>query len=90
MDRTVSVKCPKCGYVRWDLLHIDHECGGLLLTREHGGVTCRLCGEDMSYDALVTCPACGHQRVIDLVNIESKHRYKIVKMEVFETMVIAF
>ena len=90
MNRTISVKCPRCAYVRYDLLHIGDECGGLLLKGESRGVTCRLCGEDMSYDVLVTCPACGHKRVIDLVNIESEHRYEIVKMEVFETVVVAF
>lgn len=90
MNRTISVKCPKCRYVRYDLLHIDHECGGLVLKGERGDVTCRLCGENMSIDVLVICPACGHERVIDLVNIESEYRYEVVKMEVFETVVVAF
>lgn len=90
MDRTISVKCPQCRYVRYDLLHIGHECGGLLLKRERRVVTCRLCGEDMSYDVRVTCPACGHKRVVDLVNLDSKYRYEIVKMEMFETVLIIF
>ena len=90
MSRTISVKCPQCGYVRYDLLHISHECGGLLLKPERGGVACRLCGEDMSYDVLVACPACGHKRVVDLANIESQHKNKVVKMEVFETIVMVF
>jgi Zn finger protein HypA/HybF involved in hydrogenase expression len=90
MNRTISVKCPHCGYVRYDLLHIDHECGGLLLKTERGEVSCRLCGEDMRYDILVRCPACGHERVGDLVNLESERRCEIVKMEIFETIVIVF
>lgn len=90
MDRTISVKCPRCSYIRRDLLHIGDECGGLLLKRERGGVTCRLCNEDMSYDVTVICAACGHRRSVDLVKIESEHKYEIVKMEVFETMLIMF
>ena len=90
MCRTISVKCPQCWYVRYDLLHIDHECGGLLLKHERRGVACRLCGEDMNGDVLVTCAACGHARVVDLANIESQHKNTIVKMEVLETIVIVF
>jgi ribosomal protein L37E len=60
MDRTISVKCPECGYVRYDLIHISLECGGLLLKRDRGDVICRLCGGDMSYEVEVTCPACGY------------------------------
>ena len=90
MNRTISVKCPRCGYVRYDLLHIDHECGGLLLREGNGRVACRLCGEDRTYDVLITCAACGQKRVGDLVNMESKYKYEIVKMEVFETIVIVF
>ncbi len=90
MNRTVSVKCPRCGYLRYDLLHLGGECGGLLFKCDRGGVACRLCGEDMSYDVCVTCPACGHERVVDLVNVESKHKYEIVKMAMFETIVIVF
>ena len=90
MNRTISVKCPQCSYVRHDLLHLNHECGGLLLKSESREVSCNLCGEDMSYDILAVCPACGYERVIDLANIESEYKYKIVKMEVFETVVVIF
>jgi len=90
MNRTISVKCPQCGYVRYDLLHIGHECGGLLLKGRNGGIACRLCGEDMSYDVCVTCPACGRKRAVDLVNMESEYKHEIVKMEVFETIVVVF
>ena len=90
MGRTISVKCPQCTYVRYDMVHINHECGGLLVKHKRGGVACRLCGEDMSCDVLVTCPACGHERIVDLVNVESIHKHEIVKMEMFETIVIVF
>jgi len=90
MDRTISVTCPQCEYLRYDLLHIDHECGGLLLKRGSREVVCKHCGEDMSYDVCVVCPACGYERVIDLVNIESAYRCETVKMAVFETILIVF
>jgi len=90
MSRTISVECPQCRYVRYDLLHINHECGGLLLKHKRSGVACRLCGEDMSCDVRVTCPACGHKRVVDLANIESQHKNRVMKMGVFETIIIVF
>lgn len=90
MNRTISVKCPQCSYTRYDLLHISGECGGLLLKDEHNNVTCKLCGGDMGFDVCVTCSACGYERVIDLVNIESVYKYEIVKMEIFESVVVVF
>ena len=90
MNRTISVKCPQCNYTRYDLLHIGDTCIGLLLKEEGKKVTCKLCEEDMSYDILVTCPACGYERVIELANMESEYKYEIVKMEKFETIVVLF
>ena len=90
MSRTISVKCPRCGYVRYDLLHLSDECGGLLLKGSDGRITCRLCGEDMTYGSQTKCAACGYERTGDLANIESEYRHEIVKMEVFETIVVVF
>ena len=87
MDRTISCKCPQCGYVRYDILHIEN-CGGLLLKRECGDVICNFCRCDMSFDVMHTCPACGYVRLIDPVSLDEKHSYAILKMEVYESIII--
>lgn len=88
MKRTISIKCTRCGYVRYDSIHIDNECGGLLLKDDAGDVVCALCGEDMSQKVQVTCPACGHKRIVDPANLDSEYRCQIVRMEVFETIIV--
>jgi len=88
MKRTISVKCSRCGYIRYDVIHLDNECGGLLFKNDSGMVTCALCGEDMSYHVMLTCPSCGCKRPVDPINLETNINYQIVAMEVFETIII--
>ena len=81
--RTVSVKCPRCNYVRYDLLHISRECGGLLVRDNYNNVYCKLCSENMNF-ANVTCPNCGYYRSVALGGTY----IKIIRMEIFETYII--
>ncbi len=85
---TISSKCPSCGYIRHEIVHITNSCGGLLLRNPFGTVHCILCEKDLSIEVEITCPSCGHKKVVDLVNIEEMYHYSIVKMEVFETIII--
>ena len=88
MSRTISLGCPRCDYIRYDLIHISDSCGGLLLRDSGGFVSCKLCGDDMSYDVEITCCNCGHKRDVDLRNLNENHRVAVYQMEVFETIVI--
>jgi len=88
MPQTISTKCPDCSYIRYDLVHINHECGGLLIRHDSGDVECKLCKKIMSYNVSVTCGNCGYERTIDLKYLENYHDFKVYQMEVFQTIII--
>ena len=83
MQRTVSIRCPRCGYVRYDLIHINNSCGGLLVRDDSNEVYCKLCHEEMNYCS-VTCPNCGFERE---VNLQGQF-LRIIKLEVYETIIL--
>jgi len=86
VEKTVSIKCPECGYIRYDLIHINDECGGLLLIDENGQIRCGLCNDHFDEAFGVTCPSCGYHRPVDVNSLFTIEEYRIVKMEVFETI----
>lgn len=88
MSRTISIACQRCGYIRYDLSHLTNDCGGLLLKDSAGFVSCRLCGQDMSFNVGVKCGNCGAERKVDLKYLEETHTISVYKMEIFETIVI--
>lgn len=89
MKTTISIQCSSCGYVRYDLIHLSKECGGVLIYDSRSdSVYCHLCGEDMSEHVSVYCPACGKIRVLNLSMVGGYERVSMVKMQVFTTMVI--
>ena len=87
LKKTISMQCPKCGYVRHDLIHINNECGGLLLIDEFGSINCGLCGDSFNEPFEVTCPSCGYCRIVEVTNLFTVAEYRIVRMEIFETLV---
>lgn len=87
MKKTISIKCPECEYIRYDLIHLDNECGGLLLMDEDGIIRCGLCGDNFNEVFSVTCPSCGYQRLVDVTSLYTVAKFRVIKMEIFETII---
>lgn len=53
---------------------------------ENGLIRCALCNDCFDEPFSVTCPFCGYIRLVDVNSLFTIEEYRIVKMEVFETI----